>query len=190
MPARSIGSGTISFGLVSIPVRLYVATHSEQLSFHMLHDQCGSRVRQQLWCPTDERVIERKETVKGYEFERDHYVRFSEDELKALEAQANRSIDIHEFVPLRRVDPLDHEDAHFPGPGRGAEKAYRLLSESMRETEMVALAQFGRYGKEHLVLIRPYDGGLVMHTMYYADEVRSLKDIDTGEDAKLKPAEL
>src|SRR5215510_10520527 len=100
MPARSIGSGTISFGLVSIPVRLYVATHSEQLSFNMLHDECGSRVRQQLWCPVHERVIERKETVKGYEFERDHYVRLTEDELKALEAQANRSIDIHEFVPL------------------------------------------------------------------------------------------
>jgi len=189
MAARSVGSGTISFGLVSIPIRLYVATHSEQLSFNMLHQPCGSRVRQQLWCPQDERVIERNEIVKGYQFAKDRYVTFSDDELKALEAEANKSIDIHEFVPLDSVDPIYFEGAHFLGPDKGAEKAYQLLAEAMRETGRVALAQLVRYGKEHLVLIRPYDGGLVLHLMHYADEVRSFADVETGGPQKIRDAE-
>src|SRR5262245_55759384 len=103
MAARSIGSATISFGLVSIPTRLYVATHSERLSFNMLHEECGTRIKQQLYCPHDERVIERSETVKGYEFEKGRFVTFASGELEALEAAANRAIDINEFVPLASV---------------------------------------------------------------------------------------
>jgi DNA end-binding protein Ku len=190
MAARSIGSGTISFGLVSIPIRLYVATHSESLSFNMLHQPCGTRIKQQLYCPHCERVIERSETVKGYEFEKDRYVTFGEDELKALEAEANRAIDIHEFVPLDKVDPIFFEDAHYLGPDKGAEKAYQLLAEAMRDTGKVALAQFVRYGKEHLVLIRPYDGALVLHTMHYADEVRSADDIKPGSEVKVRANEV
>ena len=190
MPARSIGSGTISFGLVSIPIRLYVATHSEQLSFNMLHEPCRSRIKQQLWCPHHEKVIERSETVKGYQFAKDRYVTFSDDELKALEAEANRAIDIHEFVPLEAVDPLYFENAHYLGPDKGAEKAYHLLAEAMREQKKVALAQLVRGGKEHLVLIRPHDGRLVLHMMYYADEVRDVGEIETGADAKVRPNEL
>ena len=190
MAARSIGSGTISFGLVSIPIRVYVATQSQQLSFNMLHEKCGSRIRQQLFCPVCERVIERNETVRGYQFQKDRYVTFTDDELKALEAEANRSIDIHEFVPLEKVDPIYFEDAHYLGPDKGAEKAYHLLSEAMRTSGKVALAQYVRGGKEHLVLIRPHDGGLVLHSMLYADEVRSLADVDTGGEPKIRPNEL
>ena len=190
MAARSIGSGTISFGLVSIPVRLYVATHSEQLSFNMLHRECGTRVKQQLYCPKDERVIERGETVRGYEFSKDRYVTFTDDELKALEAQANRGIEIHEFVPLDQVDPLYFENSHYLGPDKGAEKAYHLLVEAMHDMNKGALAQFTHHGKEHLVLIRAHDGALVLHSLYYADEVRSLKDIDLGEGAKVRPVEV
>lgn len=190
MAARSIGSGTISFGLVSIPIRLYVATHSESLSFNMLHQECGTRIKQQLYCPHCERVIERSETVKGFEFEKGRYVTFGDDELKALEAEANRSIDIHEFVPLDKVDPIFFEDAHYLGPDKGAEKAYQLLTEAMRDTGKVALAQFVRYGKEHLVLIRPYEGALVLHTMHYADEVRSAADIGTDTEVKVRPNEI
>lgn len=190
MPARSIGSGTISFGLVSIPIRLYVATHSEQLSFNMLHEPCGTRIKQQLWCPHDEKVVDRSEIVKGYQFAKDRYVTFSDEELKALEAEANRSIDIHEFVPLEAVDPLYFENAHYLGPDKGAEKAYHLLAEAMQEQKKVALAQLIRGGKEHLVLIRPHDGRLVLHTMYYADEVRDAGEIETGSDAKVRPNEL
>ncbi len=190
MPARSIGSGTISFGLVSIPIRVYVATHSEQLSFNMLHEPCGTRIKQQLYCPHHEKVVERSEIVKGYQFERDRYVTFKDEELKALEVQANHSIDIHEFVPLSQVDPIYFEDAHYLGPDKGAEKAYLLLAQAMRDTGKVALAQYVRGGKEHLILIRPYDGGLVLHTMHYADEVRPLADVDLGGEPKLRAGEV
>ena len=190
MAARSVGSGTISFGLVSIPIRLYVATHSEQLSFNMLHQPCGGRVRQQLWCPQCERVIERGEIVKGYQFSKDRYVTFTDDELKALEAEANRAIDIHEFVPLAAVDPIFFEDAHYLGPDKGAEKAYQLLAEAMRETGRVALAQLVHHGKEHLVLIRPHENGLVLHSMHYADEVRTFADVDTGGAQKIRDGEI
>src|SRR3989442_1761148 len=190
MPARSIGSGTISFGLVSIPIRVYVATHSEQLSFNMLHAPCGTRIKQQLYCPHHEKVVERSEIVKGYQFEKDRYVTFTDEELRALEAEANRAIDIHEFVPLAGVDPIYFEDAHYLGPDKGAEKAYHLLAQAMRETGKVALAQYVRGGKEHLVLVRPYDGGLVLHTMHYADEVRSLAEVDLGGEPKLRPGEV
>ena len=190
MAARSIGSGTISFGLVSIPIRVYVATHSEQLGFNMLHEKCGTRIRQQLYCPHCQRVIERSETVKGFQFQKDRYVTFQDEELKALEAEANRSIEIHEFVPLASVDPIYFEDAHYLGPDKGAEKAYHLLAEAMRATGKVALAQYVRGGKEHLVLLRPYDGGLVLHTMHYADEVRSLAEVDLGGEPKLRTGEL
>ena len=191
MAARAIGSGTISFGLVSIPIRLYVATSSESLSFNMLHEPCRSRIKQQLFCPTCECVVERSEIVKGYQFAKDQYVLFADDELKALEAAANRSIDIQEFVPLDKVDPIYFENAHYLGPEKGADKAYRLLVQSMHDTGKVALAQWTSHGKEHLVLIRARDEGLVMHALYYADEVRSLGEITAvAEGPPARPAEV
>src|SRR5438034_10674772 len=190
MPARSIGSGTISFGLVSIPIRVYVATHSEQLSFNMLHAPCGTRIKQQLYCPHHDKVVERSEIVKGYQFEKDRYVTFTDEELRALEAEANRAIDIHEFVPLAGVDPMYYEDAHYLGPDKGAEKAYHLLAEAMHATQKVALAQFISHGKEQLVLIRPYQDGLVLHQMYYADEVRSFDEVDKGGGVKVRANEV
>src|SRR6185369_471218 len=146
MAARSIGSGTISFGLVSIPVRLYVATSSESLSFNMIHEECRSRINQQIYCPTCEKVISRGDTVKGYQFAKDQYVLFKDEELKALEAEANRSIEIQEFVPLADVDPIYFENAHYLGPEKGADKAYRLLVEAMRDTGKVAVAQWTSHG--------------------------------------------
>jgi DNA end-binding protein Ku len=190
MAARSIASGTISFGLVSIPIRVYVATHSEGVSFNLLHAECGTRIRQQLYCPKHERVVERSEIVKGYQFAKDRYVTFTDEELKALETAANQAIDIHEFVPLEAVDPIYFENVHYLGPDKGAEKAYHLLAQAMRETGKVALAQFVRGGKEHLVLIRPFDAGLVLHSMYYADEVRSFADVERGGEPRLRANEV
>src|SRR5262249_24139765 len=132
MAARATGTGTISFGLVAIPVRFYVATSSQQLSFNLLHESCGTRIRQQLVCPKDERPVERSEVVKGYQFAKDQYVTFTDEELKTLEAEANRAIDIHEFVPLDQVDPIYFDGVHYLGPDKGAEKAYHLLVEAMR----------------------------------------------------------
>jgi DNA end-binding protein Ku len=191
MAARPIGSGTISFGLVSIPVRLYVATSSESLSFNMLHEPCRSRIKQQLFCPTCARVVERSEIVKGYQFAKDQYVLFTDEELKALEAEANRSIDIQEFVPLTEVDPIYFENAHYLGPEKGTEKAYRLLVQSMHDTGKVAVAQWTSHGKEHIVLIRALDAGLVMHALYYSDEVRSLAEIAAAaEGPAARPTEV
>jgi DNA end-binding protein Ku len=189
MPARSIGSATVSFGLVSIPVRMYVATHSEQPSFNLIHGVCKSRIKQQTWCPRCERVVERSELVKGREVARDQYVLFTDEELKALEAAASQAIDIQEFVPLADVDPVYFQDTHYLGPDKGGDKAYQLLAEAMRDTGMVALAQHVSRGKERLVLIRPFADGLALHTLYYADEVRAFDEIERGPKATVKAAE-
>ena len=179
----------MSFGLVSIPVRLYVATHSEQPSFNMIHGVCKSRIKQQIWCPRCERPVERNELVKGREVAKDQYVLFTDEELKALEAAASQAIDIQEFVPLADVDPVYFQDTHYLGPDKGGDKAYQLLAEAMRDTGMVALAQHVSRGKERLVLIRPFADGLALHTLCYADEVRAFDEIERGPKATVKPAE-
>jgi DNA end-binding protein Ku len=190
MPARSVGSGTVSFGLVSIPVRFYVATHSESPSFNMLHKECGSRIRQQIHCPRCDKTVERSELVKGYEVQKDQYVTFTDEELKALETAASSSIDIQEFVPLADVDPVYFENVHYLGPDKGGEKAYHLLADAMRERGVVALAQQVSRGKERLVLIRPMDAGLALHTLYYADEVRTFEDVGLGDPGKRREGEM
>jgi DNA end-binding protein Ku len=189
MPPRSIGSGTISFGLVSIPVRLFVATHSEQPSINLIHQDCGSRIRQQVFCPRCERTVERSELVKGYAVAKDQYVTFGAEELKALETAASSAIEIQEFVPLADVDPVFFASTHYLGPDKGGEKAYRLLAQSMRETERVALAQHVSRGKEHLVLIRPFADGLTLHTLYYGDEIRPFDEIDRGGEVTVRDGE-
>jgi len=191
MPPHSIGSGTISFGLVSIPVKMFSATSSSSsVSFNLLHDKCGSRIKQQTFCPVCNEVVERTSLVKGFEVAKDQFVRFTTDELKALESEASRAIDIAEFIPLDLVDPIYFENTYYLGPDKGGEKAYRLLSDAMKKTRRVALAKFVMRGKESLVLIRPAGEGLMLHTMYYADEVRDFADIDKGQDSTIKPGEL
>jgi DNA end-binding protein Ku len=190
MPPHSVGSGTISFGLVSIPIRMYTATQSQGVSFNLLHAACGSRIRQQTFCPVCNTVVERSELVKGYEFAKDQYVRITDAELKAVEGEASQIIDIAEFVPLDRVDPIYFEKSYFLGPDKGGEKAYRLLSDALDKSGRVALATFVMRGKESLVLIRAAQGGLLLHTMYFADEVRSFGEIDKGQGAKIKGGEL
>ncbi|HEX7078446.1 MAG TPA: Ku protein [Candidatus Eisenbacteria bacterium] len=190
MPLHSIGSGTISFGLVSIPVKMFSAATSAGVSFNQLHQKCGGRIRQQLICPTCNEVVERGALVKGYEFAKDQYVQFTEEELKALEDEASKMIDIAEFVPLAMVDPIYFEKTYYLGPDKGGEKAYRLLTDAMKKSERVALAKFVMRGKENLVLIRAAQDGLMLHTMYFADEIRDFGEVDKGDDAKVKPGEL
>ena len=189
MPARPVGSGTISFGLVSIPVKLYTAASSQSVSFNLLHAKCGNRIRQQRFCPVCNEVVEREELVRGYEFAKDQYVRFKDDELEALEGEASQAIEISEFVPLSTVDPIYYEKSYYLGPDKGGEKPYRLLTEAMNKAEKVALAKFVMRGKENLVLVRPAMGGLMLHTMYFADEVRNFDEISKGESAKISDAE-
>ena len=190
MPPHSIGGGTISFGLVSIPIRMYTAASSANVTFNMLHAKCGSRIRQQTFCPVCNEVVDRAGLVKAHEVAKDQYVRVSDEELKALEGEASRTIDIVEFVPLSKVDPVYFEKSYYLGPDKGGEKAYRLLSDAMAKSERVALATFVMRGKESLVLIRSAGDGLMLHTMYFADEVRSFAEIDKGDSAKIRPGEM
>ncbi len=190
MPPHSIGSGTISFGLVSIPVKMFTAASSESVSFNQIHPKCGGRIKQQLLCPTCNEIVDRSALVKGYEFAKDQYVQFTEEELKGLEGEASRMIDIAEFVPLEQVDPIYFEKTYYLGPDKGGEKAYRLLTDAMVKAGRVALAKFVMRGKESLVLIRPAQKGLMLHTMYYADEVRDFGEVDKGDEAKIKPGEM
>ena len=190
MTPHSIGSATISFGLVSIPIKLYTATSSAGVAFNLLHARCGTRIRQQMWCPVDHAVVERSELVKGYEFAKDQYVHVTDEELKALAGEAAKIIDIAEFVPLPQVDPIYFERTFYLGPDKGGEKAYGLLAEAMAKTDRVALATFVMRGKESLVLLRPAQHGLMLHTLYFADEVRDFGEIDQGQSAKIKEGEL
>ncbi len=189
MPPRSIGSGAISFGLVSIPVKLYLAASSEAPSFNLLHVRCGNRIRQQRFCPACNTVVEREDLIRGYEVSKDQYIQVTDEELKALEGQASEEIEIAEFVPLEKVDPIYFERSYYLGPDRGGEKAYRLLADTMAQVGKVALAKFVLRGKENLVIVRSARNGLVLHTMYFADEVRNFDEIAKGESAKISEAE-
>ncbi|HXJ77075.1 MAG TPA: Ku protein [Candidatus Methylomirabilis sp.] len=192
MAARSLGSGTISFGLVAIPIRLYPAAVSERVSFHLLHAKCGSRINYQAYCPVCDQVVDRRDLVKAYELGKDQYVRVTDDELEALEGEASKQIDITEFVPLASVDPVYFDRAYFLGPDKGGGKAYHLLARALRTAQEVALARFILRGKESLVLIRPFEpnGGLILHTMYFHDEIRAFGEIDEGESGAIEDNEL
>ena len=190
MAARAISTATISFGLVSIPVKLYTTGESSSgISFNMLH-KCGTRLKQQYVCPKDDVVVPREETVKGYEFAKGQYVTFTEDELKALEAESSRLIEISEFIPVAHVDPLYFEKGYYLGPDKGGDKPYKLLSRAMEQTGRCALASYAARGKQYLVLLRPFQGGLVMQQLRYAHEVRSFSEVEMPEIPEFKPQEL
>ena len=180
MAARAFASGVISFGLVSIPVKLYTAASSEQVRFNMLDRRHGVRVRQQYYSPADNKVLEKEDIVKGYEYAKNQFVVFTDEELKAAEADRSNSLDIVEFVPLSAVDLIYVEKSYYLGADKGGDKAYRLLAQSMHRKEKVAVGRWAARGKEQLVLIRPYKDGLILHQLYYANEVRAFADVDIG----------
>lgn len=190
MPARSIASATISFGLVSVPVNLYSSSESKtSVSFNMLHKKCNTRIKQQLFCPKDNEVVPREDTVKGYEFAKDQYVVMSTEELKALEEKSSSMIDVLEFIPLAQVQREYMEKVYYLGPDKNGDRAYRLLCEALMETGRAALGQYASKGNSHLVLIRPLNGILVLEQLHYADEVRSTSEVPVPE-GQVKPAEL
>jgi len=189
MSARAIATGTISFGLVSIPVKVYTATSSEGISFNLIHKKCSGRIKQQIFCPTDNEVVERTELVKGYEHGKNQYVLFTEDELDALEAPKSDTIEIVEFVPASTVDWIYIARTCYLGPDKGGDKAYRLLGEAMERTGKIAVGRYFTRGRDQLVLLRPYKQGLVLHYAYYANEVRSFDDVERGNGAGAKPVE-
>lgn len=190
MAARATGSGTISFGLVSIPVKFYTATSSHRLAFHMLHRRCGTRVHMQYYCPVDEEVVSRSDLVRGFEHAKDQFVTLTDEDLAALEGERSDRIDIVEFVPESSVDLTYLADTHYLGPGKGGDRAYLLLLEAMSRTGRVAVGRFGARGREQLVMLRPHDGVLVMHRLYYADEVRSPDEVDFPRQVPFREAEM
>ena len=178
MAARPLSTGTISFGLVTVPVKLYSAAESASgVSFNMLHEKCKTRLKQQYICPQCNEVVTRDQTVRGYEFAKEQYVAFTEEELKAMAEQNSPAIEITEFVPLSKVDPIYFDSAYYLGPDKGGDRAYTLLAAAMRETQRCALAKWNARGKGYLVLVRPVPKGLVMQTLHYADEVRAIDEL-------------
>lgn len=190
MAARPIASATISFGLVSVPVKLYSAAESSgTVSFNWLHKECGTRLKQQYVCPKDEAVVEKDDMIKGYEFSKGQYVLFTPDEIKALDEKATNSIDVNEFVPLKLVDRVYVDRVYYLGPDKGGERAYKLLGDALKETGRAGLGQYAARGKQNLVLLRPQDGVLVMEQLHYANEVRQPSEVDIP-DTTVKPTEL
>jgi len=177
-PARSIASLTISFGLVAIPVKLYPsAVSSERLAFNLLRQKDGSRLKQQYVAVNDGKPVERTEMTKGYEFAKDQYVMFSAEELKALEEQTSHSIDITEFVPIESIDPVYFAGTYYLAPDKGGTKPYSLLATALAEAKQCAVGRWTSRGKEHIVIVRPMEGLLAMHQLYFKAEVRTIKEL-------------
>ena len=189
MALRPLRNATITFGLVSIPVRFYTATKSEDVHFNLLHESCGTRVNRKWWCPHHEKIVDSDELIRGYAITKNKYVTFTDEEIETLETDDNRALDIVEFLTLDQIDPVFFEKAYFLGPAPGGGKTYRLLATAMKKEGKVALAQWVASGREHLVVVRPYEDGLVLHTMYYADEVRDFSAIE-GEEGPVREKEM
>ena len=184
MPARAISTATVAFGLVSIPVKLFPSVSpSDAIRFNTLHEACGTRVKQQFFCPKDEEVVPRSDTIKGYEFAKGQYVTFTPAELKAVEEQSTGGIDITEFVPIEKVDPLYYAKSYYLNPDEAAARAYHLLATALRKTGLVALAKYAARGKQYLVLLRPIPEGIILQQLHYPGEVRSLAEVGIPEAA-------
>lgn len=187
--ARSLQSATISFGLVSIPVEVYPAANPEgSISFNLLHN-CGSRVKQEYRCIEEDKIVPRDELVKGFEFEKERYVTFSKDELKALNATASELITIDQFLPGAKIDPIYYESTYYLGPGKNGNKPYGLLLAAMRKAKKIAIGRWSARGKQYLVALRPGDDGIILQQLFHASELRPQKAIEVP-DVELKQQEL
>ena len=190
MAARSIGTLSISFGLVSIPVKLYSATEaSRSTSFNLLHKACGSRLKQQYICQKENVPVAREDMVKGYEFAKDQYVMFSPEELKAMEEAGTQTAEITEFLPIEAIDPVYFDKAYYLAPDKFGAKPYALLARALRESKRCAIGRWAARGKQYIVMIRPVEEGLVMQQLLYGDEVRSMKDVEIPQ-TEVKDVEL
>jgi DNA end-binding protein Ku len=190
MAARSIGSLTISFGLVAIPVKLYSATQSSNaISFNLLHKACGSRLKQQYVCAKEGTIVERDDMMKGYEFAKDQYVSFAPEEIKALEEAGTHAIEISEFVPIESIDPVFFDKTYYLAPDKGAAKPYALLTEALKEAKLAAIGRWAARGKAYIVTLRPIDNVLTMQQLYFAADVRPVTEVEVPK-SEVKPAEL
>ncbi|MGH9629600.1 MAG: Ku protein [Bryobacteraceae bacterium] len=188
--ASTVWKGYISFGLISIPVRLHAAARSERISFNQLHEKCNSRIKQQLYCPSCERTVERSEIVKGYPVEKDTYVVVEDEEIKKIAPESSETMEILEFVKLDEVDPLYFDTSYYAVPEEPGKRAYQLLLETMEKAGYAAMAKLAMHQREYTVIIRPRSQGLTLHTIHYADEVREIPEYGRTTDVQVKPQEI
>src|SRR2546428_3020680 len=189
MSAHSIGSATVSFGLVSVPVKLFSAGESAAtISFNWLHKKDGARLKQQYVCSKDGEKVEKDDMIKGYEFTKGQYVKFTTEELKTLEEpRGTGAIEITEFLPADQVDRIYLDRTYFLGPDKGGERAYKLLAEALEKTKRVAIGQYAARGKQYVIMVRPMKGGLVMEQLRYADEIRDIAEVPIPKIEVKKP---
>lgn len=188
--ASTVWKGYLTFGLISIPIRLFAAARSEKISFNQLHKTCHTRLKQQLYCPSCEEVVPRSDIVKGYEYAKDSYVLVEDEELKKLAPQSAQSMEIQEFVRLDEVDPLHYDSSYYVVPDEPGRKAYHLLFQTMEESGYVAVAKLSMHQREYTVLVRPRDHGLTLHTMHYAPDIRAVEGYGKVDGVEIKPQEL
>jgi DNA end-binding protein Ku len=186
--ATSVWKGYLTFGLISIPIRLFSAARSERVSLNQLHNVCKTRIRMPLYCPHCERQVERSEIIKGYEYEKDQYVLFKEDELDKIEPQSARTMEILEFVKIDEIDPLYYDASYYVTPEEEGKKAYQLLLEAMESSGYAAIAKLTMHQREHIVVVRPRANGMTLHTMYYTNEIRKVDEYGRT-DSSLQPKE-
>src|SRR4051812_10621424 len=177
--ASTVWKGHLTFGLVSLPVKLYSAARSETVSFNQLHKHDNSRVKQMIYCQAEDKPIPRSEIVKGYEYEKDKYVVIDDEDIKKVAPKTGRTMEILEFVKSADVDPIYFESSYYMAPDEAGEKPYALLFEALRRTEYVALAKIAMHNREHIVILRPGPRGILLHTMYYKDEIRQVEEFRT-----------
>lgn len=188
--ASTVWKGYLSFGLISIPVRLFAAARSERVSFNQIHEKCGSRIKQQIFCPTCERVVERSELAKGFEVEKNRFVLVEDEEIKKIAPNSSDTMEILEFVHADQVDPIYFDSSYFMVPEEAGKKAYHLLLETMKKSGYSALAKIAMHQREFTVIIRPHSNGLTLHTMFYPEEVREVPEYGHSDNVSLKPQEI
>jgi DNA end-binding protein Ku len=188
--ASTVWKGYFSFGLISVPIRLYVAARESHVSFHQVHAVCGTRIKQQLFCPHCERVVERSEIAKGYPVEGGGNVEVTSEELRSLEAKSSETMDIVYFVKLDEVDPLYFQTSYFTVAETAGQRAYKLIFEGMEHLKLGAIAKITLHQREQIVMLRPYDKGIVLHTLYYPAEVREIPEYGNQPEVSVQKAEV
>lgn len=189
--AASIWKGALTFGLLSIPIRLYAAARSERTQLHQLHAKCHTRLRQPLYCPTCNRIVKRDEVVKGFEYEKGHYVIVDKEDLKKITPDSGRSMDILAFVKSEQIDPIFFDSSYLALPEKDADKPYQLLLKALEDTQRVGIAKFTMHQRDYTVFIRPRDGGITVHTMYFVNEIRQVPGYgEKPKNLQLRPQEV
>ncbi|HMF76036.1 MAG TPA: Ku protein [Bryobacteraceae bacterium] len=188
--ASTVWKGYITFGLITIPVRLFAAARTERVSFNQIHQVCGTRIKQQIFCPHCDRVVERSELAKGYEVEKDRYVIVNDEEIKGIAPASSDTMEILEFVKADGIDPIYFDASYFMTAEEAGKKAYHLLYEAMQKSGFSAIAKIAMHQREYTVVVRPHADGLLLHTMFYPEEVREVPEFRQDPNIVVKPQEV